>query len=78
MLSRVSSYDALGSFVAIPIGTFRYGWIATTVDLEVLLVSSAAAYAANSLGALLSPSVRDLSRSDVEPVVVESAETPTA
>lgn len=78
VLSRVSSYDALGSFVAMPIGTFFYGWVATAVDLEVLLVASAAAYAAISLGALLSRSVRDLGRSADEPVVVESAQTPTA
>jgi MFS family permease len=68
VLSRVSSYDALGSFVAIPIGTFLYGWLATTVDVETLILVSAAVYVAISLAALLSRSVRDLGRSSEEPV----------
>ncbi|GAB3069740.1 MFS transporter [Intrasporangium mesophilum] len=67
VLSRVSSYDALGSFVAMPIGTFLYGWLAFHVDVETLLVVSAAVYAAISLSALLSRSVRDLGRSIEEP-----------
>ena len=54
VLSRVSSYDALGSFVAIPIGTFLYGWLATTVDTEVLMLVSAGVYVVISLSALLS------------------------
>ena len=69
VLSRVSSYDALGSFVAIPIGTFVYGWLATAVDLETLLVASAACYAVISLSALLSPSVRSLRRAHPASVV---------
>ncbi|MEO7752044.1 MAG: MFS transporter [Terracoccus sp.] len=69
VLSRVSSYDALGSFVAIPVGTFVYGWLATAVDLETLLLASAACYAAISLSALLSPSVRALRRADLAPAV---------
>jgi hypothetical protein len=67
VLSRVSSYDALGSFVAMPIGTFLYGWLATTVDTEVLLVTSAGVYVVISLCALLSRSVRDLGRSSEDP-----------
>jgi MFS family permease len=67
VLSRVSSYDALGSFVAIPIGTFLYGWLATTVDTEVLMLVSAGVYVVISLSALLSRSVRDLGRSAEEP-----------
>ena len=67
VLSRVSSYDALGSFVAIPIGTFLYGWLASHADVEDLLVVSAVVYAVTSLAALLSRSVRDLGRSVEEP-----------
>ncbi|GAA2744098.1 MFS transporter [Terrabacter aerolatus] len=67
VLSRVSSYDALGSFVAIPIGTFLYGWLATTVDVETLTVVSAGVYVAISLSALLSRSVRELGRSSGDP-----------
>jgi hypothetical protein len=68
ILSRVSSYDALGSFVAMPIGTFAYGWLATTMDLETLTLVSAVVYVGISLSALLSRSVRDLGRSSEEPV----------
>lgn len=67
VLSRVSSYDALGSFVAIPVGTFLYGWLASTVDLETLMLVSAAVYVLISLSALLSRSVRDLGRTVEEP-----------
>ncbi|MFC7596656.1 MFS transporter [Terrabacter sp. GCM10028922] len=67
VLSRVSSYDALGSFVAIPIGTFLYGWLATIADLETLMVVSAVVYVVISLSALLSRSVRDLGRATEEP-----------
>lgn len=67
VLSRVSSYDALGSFVAMPIGTFLYGWLATSVDLETLVLVSAAVYVLVALSALASRSVRDLGRSVEEP-----------
>lgn len=67
VLSRVSSYDSLGSFVAIPVGTFLYGWLATLVDHEALLVTSAIVYAAVSLAALASPSVRSLRHRAEEP-----------
>ena len=67
VLSRVSSYDALGSFVAMPIGTFLYGWLATSVDVETLVLVSAAVYLLVALSALASRSVRDLGRSVDEP-----------
>ena len=68
VLSRVSSYDALGSFVAMPIGTFLYGWLATSVDVETLILVSAGVYVLITTAALLSRSVRDLGRSSEEPV----------
>ena len=61
-LSRVSSWDMLGSFLAIPAGTLAYGWLATHVDLERLLVVSGILYAVAALGTLLVPSVRGLCR----------------
>jgi MFS family permease len=67
VLSRVSSYDALGSFVAMPVGTFLYGWLASTVDLEALLVASAGVYLVVALSALVSRSVRDLGRTSEVP-----------
>jgi hypothetical protein len=62
VLSRVSSYDALGSFVAMPVGTFLYGWLASTVDLAALLLASSAVYVVVAISALASRSVRDLGR----------------
>lgn len=60
VLSRVSSYDALGSFVAMPVGTLVYGLLATTFDPEPVLVVSAVVYAVVALGTVLSRSVRTL------------------
>lgn len=61
-LSRVSSYDALGSFVAMPIGTLAYGVLADHFDVSTVLVVSAVVYVAIALGTLLARSVRDLER----------------
>ncbi len=76
VLSRVSSYDALGSFVAIPVGTFLYGWLATTVDTETLMIVSAGVYVVISLSALLSRSVRELGRTVEEPAGEPSSTCP--
>jgi hypothetical protein len=62
ILARVLSYDALGSFVAIPLGQLLYGPLAVAFDPSAVLVVSAAAYVAISLATLLSPSVRNLGR----------------
>lgn len=75
VLSRVSSYDALGSFVAMPVGTFLYGWLASVVDLETLLVGSAVVYLVVALSALLSRSVRDLSHDDASSATDGSSAT---
>ena len=73
VLSRVSSYDALGSFVAMPIGTFLYGWLATSIDLTDLLMISAVVYGVVALSALLSPSVRNLGRAAERPDAPEAS-----
>ena len=46
MLSRAYSYDALGSFVAIPIGQLAYGPLAEAFGFQAVLVASAVAYVA--------------------------------
>ena len=51
-----------------PIGTFLYGWLATTVEVETLTLVSAGVYVLITTAALLSRSVRDLGRSSEEPV----------
>jgi len=72
-LSRVSSYDMLGSFVAIPVGTLFFGWVVTRASPETVLVTAGVAYAVVSLGTLLVPSVRNLRRLDDQAVERDSA-----
>lgn len=60
MLSRVASYDALGSFVAIPIGQLSAGPLARLFGGEEVAVTGAILYAAITLGALAVPSVWSL------------------
>ena len=60
VLSRVSSYDALGSFAAMPLGAMVYGWLAGAFDVTTVLVVSAVTYAVLPLATLASPSVRGL------------------
>jgi len=60
ILSRVSSYDAFGSIVAIPVGSLVYGVLGARFDPAPVLVVSAILYAVLSLGTLASRSVRDL------------------
>jgi MFS family permease len=61
-LSRVASFDMLGSFLAIPAGTLFYGWLATRASLEPILVISGTDYAALTLATLLVPSITNLRR----------------
>lgn len=67
VLSRVASYDMLGSFVAIPIGTLTFGWLASHLDVRPLMITAACCYAVVALATLLVPSVRGLSRLPDEP-----------
>ena len=62
MLSRAYSYDALGSFVAMPIGQIAYGPLGAAFGYEEVLVVSGVAYVAICMLTLLSRSVRDLPR----------------
>lgn len=66
-LSRVASYDALGSFVAMPVGATVFGWLAAVADPRWLAVISGVAYLLISLAALAVPSVWRLGRRQPEP-----------
>lgn len=66
-LSRVSSYDALGSFVAIPLGLTIAGPLSEIVGVETLLWGAALAYVTVNGTALLSRDVRTLERTDAAP-----------
>jgi len=65
MLSRAYSYDALGSFVAMPIGQLAYGPLGEVFGYRDVLLVSGIAYVAVALLALASRSVRNLERVDV-------------
>lgn len=61
-LSRVASYDMLGSFVVMPIGTLIYGWLITHADPATVLISSGIIYAVVALTTLFVPSVWRMGR----------------
>ncbi len=62
MLSRAYSYDALGSFVAIPVGQLAFGPLGAAFGLQRMLVVAGVAYVAVALLTLASRSVRSLER----------------
>lgn len=61
VLSRVSSYDMLGSFIAMPLGQAAYGILGDRVDRHALLIWTGIGYAVLCLATLSSRSVRSLS-----------------
>ena len=69
MLSRAYSYDALGSFVAIPIGQIAFGPLAAVFGYRPVLITSAVAYVAVVALVLSSRSVRTLPRAPVPEAV---------
>lgn len=69
MLSRAYSYDALGSFVAIPLGQLAFGPIGAAFGYRDVLVVSAVVYVLICLLVLSSRSVRDLRRVPVRTTV---------
>ena len=69
-LSRVSSYDMLGSFVVMPIGTLVYGWLITHAEPSTVLITSGILYAVIAAGTTFVPSVWRMGR--VEAATVRS------
>jgi len=70
MLSRAYSYDALGSFVAMPIGQLAYGPLGEAFGYRDVLLVSGIAYAAICLISLSSRAVRNLGRTPAQTVSV--------
>ena len=62
MLSRAYSYDALGSFVAMPVGQLVYGPLADAFGAQDVLVWSGVTYVLIAVLTLTSRSVRTLDR----------------
>lgn len=73
MLSRAYSYDALGSFVAMPIGQLAFGPLGDRFGFEAVLLVSGVALIVISLVTLLSRSVRTLDRPPVTAELSSSA-----
>ncbi|WP_139977781.1 MFS transporter [Nocardioides litoris] len=67
MLSRVYSYDMLGSFVAMPVGQVLIGPVAVAFGYGEVLVVAGTVYVVLALLVLLSPAVRRLPRAAVAP-----------
>ncbi len=67
LLARVASYDALGSFVAIPVGAVVFGPLAEAFGARDVLVVAAVVYLVVALSTLLSASVRNLRRAEIAP-----------
>jgi MFS family permease len=65
-LSRVSSYDALGSFVFVPIGLAVAGPLATAIGIDATLWLAFGLISAVTVAVLLVPDVRRLPRGGVE------------
>ena len=67
MLSRVYSYDMLGSFVAIPVGQLTIGPLGAAFGVQRVMLVAGIAYALIALATLISRSVRDLPRLETTP-----------
>lgn len=62
LLSRVYSYDMLGSFIAIPVGQLAFGPLGAAFGVQDMILLAGVLYVAISLATLLSRSVRTLDR----------------
>ena len=63
-LSRVSSYDMLGSIIAVPIGQLTVGYVAAAAGVTAVELYGAALYVAITVATLVVPSVWRLQRTD--------------
>ena len=77
-LSRVAAYDALGSFVLIPIGQILAGPAAAAWGVDTALLLAAALMATATVVAVAVPSVRHLERRDLGPDGAGNAADPEA
>jgi MFS family permease len=73
MLSRAYSYDALGSYVAMPVGQLVYGPLGDAFGTRDVLLWSGVAFALVSLLTLTSRSVRTLDRPLARPLDPQGA-----
>jgi hypothetical protein len=67
MLSRLSSYDALGSFALAPVGTAVAGPLAASFGTAAVLTAGAILVVLLAAAVLLVPEVRNMQRQPVSP-----------
>jgi hypothetical protein len=65
VLSRVYSYDALGSWIFMPIGLIVAGPLAQAIGAEQTLICAAVLIAVATIATIAVPSVRHLERTDI-------------
>jgi predicted MFS family arabinose efflux permease len=73
MLSRLSSYDALGSFALAPVGTAVAGPLAASFGTSAVLTAGAVLIVLLTAAVLLVPEVRNMQRQAVSPGRPEEA-----
>jgi hypothetical protein len=78
MLSRVSAYDALGSYALSPIGTTLAGPVAAVLGNPVTLAGDAVVIVGATAIALAVPDVRDLTRRATQPSAAAPVAAPSA
>jgi MFS family permease len=75
-LSRVYSYDALGSFVLMPLGFIAAGPLAAAIGIQETVLLAAGVIAVGTLGMLAVRDVRTLERKPVEPEGLVATSSP--
>ena len=78
MLSRVYSYDMLGSFIAIPVGQLAFGPLGAAFGLQQMILVAGLAYLAIALLTLTSRSVRGMRRGDAAAEVTSTTSAPAS
>ncbi|GAB3950004.1 MFS transporter [Kribbella albertanoniae] len=67
-LSRVSSYDMLGSYIANPVGQLTVGYVAAALSVKAVELYGGTLYVLIIIGTLVVPSIWNLRRLDHPPV----------
>jgi predicted MFS family arabinose efflux permease len=78
MLSRVSAYDALGSYALAPVGALLAGPVSLAIGTTATLVGSAVAITASAAAVISVPEIRHLERRAATPPGAEPSGTPSS
>ncbi len=69
-LSRVSSYDMLGSFIAGPVGQLTVGYVAAAISIKAVELYGVTLYVLITVATLVVPSIWNLRRLEQDSTVV--------